>query len=696
MKDRSAAGPQDPGSPSPPANTGTTQGSSDPELLRQLLASSGPGVKTVSEDILLGQVAVEWKLVDLELLKDCLRSQAESRSRGERVLLGDLLVSRGAVKPEDIVRLMKEQGRRLEGRPDIPRYEIEGKLGEGATAVVYRAWDRELRRAVALKVLKMKSAMSEIARHRFQREATAAASLAHPNVVTIFDAGEHQGQPYLVLELVEGRPLPELIAKAGGEKEHLLRILEKASRGVAAAHAKGIIHRDLKPDNILVTPEGEPKVGDFGLAHLTGASTELTKTGTALGTPLYMSPEQVRGDPSQISPSTDVYALGAILYEMGTGRCPHRGETLMEIYGKIVREDPLPPRRVNPRLSRDLETIAMKALEKSASQRYSSAEEFARDLERYLAGEPIEARPPGRLPRLLRSLVRHPARLTLAGALLLAATVFLAVRAGTGSPSPVPRSSPSGPATSGAGDAADRGKGSIQAAASSPGSPGPVTTWQGLVAYWSFDEEGGPAPDRSNHGHAGEFLGGAQRGLGIRGGGLSLSGAGACVRVPRTADFEPKAFSVALWVLPQGRQVTHANLIRKTWRNNSGPPYLSWGLQLNDKGRQPESVSFATAHEDKLFSLQSTASVAPDGLWIHIAATFDPEGPAPQKKLYINGELTAEATETRPVTHDYTPQSDVYIGSNGKGDEGFIGQIDEACFFARALSPAEVKVLSTR
>jgi tRNA A-37 threonylcarbamoyl transferase component Bud32 len=296
-------------------------------------------------------------------------------------------------------------------------------IGQGATAVVYRARDRQLNRTVAVKVLRESPGMSTVVRERFRREGQAAAGLAHPNVVTVYDAGEEGGSSYLIMELVEGRPLDQLIKEPKGD---LLPLLEKAARGVAAAHERGIVHRDLKPANILVTPSGEPKVGDFGLARLLETRTELTRTGTALGTPLYMAPEQVEARSSDISPRTDVYALGAILYELLAGQPPHVAPSLADLYARIVRQDPVPPRKLAPGVAPDAETIALKALEKEPGRRYADAREFADDLQRYLSGEPIQARPVGPWGRLARRCRRNPAGTVLglvAFAALLAAGV---------------------------------------------------------------------------------------------------------------------------------------------------------------------------------------------------------------------------------------------------------------------------------
>jgi tRNA A-37 threonylcarbamoyl transferase component Bud32 len=296
-----------------------------------------------------------------------------------------------------------------DGFPPLPRYECRGRLGEGATAIVYRAWDWELQRPVAIKVLRDGATLSETALLRFRREAQVVANLSHPNVVTMYDAGESAGRLYLVMELVEGQPLSELLRSGRCAERQALEIVEKVARGIAAAHAKGVVHRDLKPANILVNAAGEPKVGDFGLAHLLDATTDLTRTGTALGTPSYMSPEQVRGRLKEQSPRTDVYGLGAILYEALLGRPPHTGESLAEIYDKVIHQEPDSPRKLKPGLPRDLETILGKALDKESGRRYASAEALAEDLRKHLAGEPIEARPDSPAVRAWRKAVKHRA-----------------------------------------------------------------------------------------------------------------------------------------------------------------------------------------------------------------------------------------------------------------------------------------------
>ena len=306
------------------------------------------------------------------------------------------------------------------------RYQIETRLGEGATAVVYRAMDRELRRPVAIKVLRQGTAFTEIGRKRFHREAQVAGGISHPNIVAVHDSGEVGGQPYLVMELVEGQPLSAILSLRKYEQRTMVELLEKVARGVAAAHDKGVVHRDLKPANIMVTAQGEPKVGDFGLVHLMGSETGLTRTGATLGTPLYMAPEQISGGAAPISPASDVYALGAILYEILTGRPPHIGESVAEIYGKVVNEDPLPPRRLHAKAPRDLETVALKALERDPGRRYADARGFADDLRRHLDGDPVQARPATAVTRFVKWTRRHRAASS-AGGVVLAAILAAAV-----------------------------------------------------------------------------------------------------------------------------------------------------------------------------------------------------------------------------------------------------------------------------
>jgi serine/threonine protein kinase len=382
-------------------------------------------MQTPAEDLMIGQVAVQRGILRQDQLEAGLREQAAALTRGEASQLCQILIRQGMMTTDDLVRLVREQSQRAEGLPSIPRYDVQARLGEGATAVVYRAWDRELRRPVALKILRESAGFSEIGRQRFRREAQAAAGLTHPNVITVHDAGEAEGRLYLVMEFVDGKPLIDFFRDPALDLRGRIRLIERAARGVAAAHEKGIVHRDLKPQNILITAGGEPKVADFGLAHMTDSTTALTRTGSTLGTPLYMSPEQIGGKAREISPRTDVWALGAILYEVLAGRPPFMGETHLEIYEKISHQDP-PPIPAADAFLRDLETVALKALEKGPAKRYPSAREFADDLRRILDGEAISTRRASSLAKLSARLSRRPALIGVA-ALLLAAGAWIAL-----------------------------------------------------------------------------------------------------------------------------------------------------------------------------------------------------------------------------------------------------------------------------
>ncbi|MDP6958881.1 MAG: serine/threonine-protein kinase, partial [Planctomycetota bacterium] len=275
----------------------------------------------------------------------------------------------------------------LEGT-DLGRYRLETPLGEGSFAIVFRAQDKELNRTVAVKVLKEFAAIDSTLQKRFFREAQFVARISHPNVVTVHDIGTHENTSYLVMEFVNGPALSSALQNNTLDLKEKVEVIEKVARGLEAAHEEGIVHRDLKPANILMTREGIPKVADFGLAHVKGPETRLTRSGATLGTPAYMAPEQVRGETNAIGPQTDVYALGVVLYEMITGRYAYMGKTPVELYGKIIKEDPEPPRKIKSDIAPDLETICLKAMEKSIHRRYSSAREFADDLVRHKNGEP--------------------------------------------------------------------------------------------------------------------------------------------------------------------------------------------------------------------------------------------------------------------------------------------------------------------
>jgi tetratricopeptide (TPR) repeat protein len=302
---------------------------------------------------------------------------------------------------------------------------VEAVLGRGGMGVVYRARHLKLNRPVALKMILAGAYASPPDRARFQREAEAVAALRHPNLVQVYDSGEAGGRPYFTMEFVEGGTLAEKVAGTPLSARPAADLVAALARAVQAAHANGVVHRDLKPANVLLTADGTPKVTDFGLARYVEGGPELTLSGTRVGTPSYMAPEQALGRSRAIGPATDVYALGAILYELLTGRPPFKGESAAETERQVIANDPVPPSRLNAKVPRDLETICLKCLHKEPHRRYASAQALADDLDRFLRGDAITARPEGRWWRLIRLVRRRPVVSTALAAGLLCATALV-------------------------------------------------------------------------------------------------------------------------------------------------------------------------------------------------------------------------------------------------------------------------------
>jgi serine/threonine-protein kinase len=283
--------------------------------------------------------------------------------------------------------------------PSIPGYDVLKVLGRGGSGVVYRVRHHKLDRVVALKMLLSGEYASAAELTRFMQESRAEAGVRHPNIVQVYDVGQHDGLPYFTMEYAEGGNLAQKLPGKPQSPRAAAALVATLARAVHVAHQSGIVHRDLKPGNVLLAVDGTPKISDFGLAQcprpLEGGAG-LTRGGVPMGTPSYMAPEQVLA-PAAVppGPAVDIYALGAILYEMLTGRPPFHAATGLETQRQVLSDEPVRPSRLNPKIPRDLETICLKCLNKLPSGRYTSAAALADDLDRFLRLEPIKARPVG-------------------------------------------------------------------------------------------------------------------------------------------------------------------------------------------------------------------------------------------------------------------------------------------------------------
>ncbi|PYJ49089.1 MAG: hypothetical protein DME85_00875, partial [Verrucomicrobia bacterium] len=304
-------------------------------------------------------------------------------------------------------------------------YELLEEIGRGSQGMVYRARQKSLNRIVALKVIALGHWATEPHMKRFRREAEAAASLNHPCIVPIYEVGERDGACYFSMGLVEGGQLDAILKREPLPIQRAAELIVKLARTVQYAHEHGILHRDIKPGNILLDAKGEPHLTDFGLARLVETESSVTRTMDVLGTPSYMAPEQAVGNNAAVSSVTDVYGLGAVLYQLLTGQPPFAGGTTYETIKLLLDTEPRQPRLLNPKIDRDVSTICLKCLEKDPKRRYSSALALAEDLEHWLKHEPIQARRTGVLARGRKWVRRNPT-----SALLAASLIALAAAAG--------------------------------------------------------------------------------------------------------------------------------------------------------------------------------------------------------------------------------------------------------------------------
>lgn len=314
---------------------------------------------------------------------------------------GDLRLGSEPIEPTKV-----DQPQRKAAPSDLPRrmgdYELLEEIGRGGMGVVYKAQQRSLGRTVAVKMILQGELASAVDVARFRAEAEAAAQLHHPNIVPVYEVGEENGQPFFSMKYIDETNLAKQLTDGPMRPRQAAEQLLPVVRAIAAAHQHGLLHRDLKPSNILIDEDGRPYVTDFGLAKRWSANSvengepmahaSLTQSGAILGTPGYMAPEQAAGKRGQVSPQTDVYSLGALLYAMLTGRAPFQGASPLETVMMVLEQDPLLPRLLNRNVDPDLEMIALKCLQKPADLRYQDANELANDLEAYLTNEPISAR----------------------------------------------------------------------------------------------------------------------------------------------------------------------------------------------------------------------------------------------------------------------------------------------------------------
>src|SRR5207302_8740023 len=306
---------------------------------------------------------------------------------------------------------------------ELGDYELLEEIGRGGQGVVFRSRQKSLNRTVALKVISLGQWASKAHLKRFSLEAEAAAHLEHPGIVPIHEVGERDGQCYFSMKFVEGGQLDEVVRRAPMSIRQGAELIAKVARTVHYAHEHGILHRDIKPGNILLDAKGEPHLTDFGLARLVETESTVTRTLEVLGTPSYMAPEQAAGNKAQLTSATDVYGLGAVLYQLLTGHPPFAGSTTYETVRMVLETQPRQPRLCNPKVDRDLETICLKCLEKEPAQRYASAEALAEDIERFLRNEPIRSRRSSQLEHVWRWCKRK----ALVASLIAALTIVVAI-----------------------------------------------------------------------------------------------------------------------------------------------------------------------------------------------------------------------------------------------------------------------------
>jgi hypothetical protein len=519
------------------------------------------------------------------------------------------------------------------GERRFGRYLLLEVLGEGGAGVVFRARDEALGRDVALKMLKTANAFSSAQVERFQREGRNAARLRHPAIVTVYDVGREEDSLYTTMELVAGAPF-----RPGDDLRRDVAILEKVARAAQYAHDQQVIHRDLKPANVIVDARGEPHLLDFGLSRDLAAPSELTQPGTVFGTPGYMSPEQARGRPEEVDARSDIYSLGAMLYQALAGRAPFEAPTVAEALVRVTTEE-----AVRPPGPRDLVAVCLKALARNPARRYPTAGEFADDLARFLAGEPVRAR-----PSILARAAAAVAIIAAAGAMALIGHSRL-----TRVP---PRVEPSIP---------------------------------GLIGHWPLDDG---AADRAGRNHDGRIGGAPVPTAGKIGGALLF--AGDYVALPSAPDLDglqSGSYTISAWFRPEDvppgtgsdNHASYGIVVKKGWHE---------GLRYTNEQRfvmdhwlaDGECVTAGTW--DRRFAPR---------VWTHVAGVVERD--AGSVLIYVNGRLeNSRAWPPGAPAHAYA-QTPWTLGMAVPGGEKYAcaakGAIDDVRVYDRALTAAEIEAL---
>ncbi|RME75554.1 MAG: serine/threonine protein kinase, partial [Planctomycetota bacterium] len=382
----------------------------------------------------------EQKWISFDLKSNLFLYLALEKCQGFNPSFFQLLKRQNLLNPHQFEELMdyleslsleKESFSEVQEKEEEPlpvefgKFLLEAKIGQGGMGVIYRARQKDLKRVVALKVLRQDFENNPEQIHRFQREAEAMAKLKHKNIIAIYETGKVNNLPYFTMEYIDGHSLEELLDKNSLDLFSGLEIVESLARALDYAHSRGVIHRDIKPSNILIDKDNIPKLTDFGLAKNLDSHSLITHTGEIVGTVNYMSPEQALGQSRNMDGRSDIYSLSIILYQIACGRLPFQGDTTVETLRKIAEEDPLLPRKIRPTIPWEVEYIIMKGLEKQASHRYQHATDLADDIRRFLEGEAINIKGYSFWNRLLRKTEKYKALLIAASIAIFITILFL-------------------------------------------------------------------------------------------------------------------------------------------------------------------------------------------------------------------------------------------------------------------------------